>query len=61
MSDLTGRTRFRINWRGKVVLQVEYSRHYFDDLNGSGYYDSGTTQNWRDARAEDLINQEVKP
>lgn len=56
---LTGRTRYRTNWRGKLILQVEYTTHYCRDLNGSGYYDEGEKVSWRDARAEDLINREV--
>jgi len=56
---LTGRTRYRTNWRGKLILQVEFSRSYCHDLNGSGYYDEGTTTHWRDATAEDLINRET--
>lgn len=54
---LTGRTKYRTSWRGKLILQVEYKRYYCKDLNGSGYYDEGETLHWRDARAGDLINQ----
>lgn len=58
MADtLTGRTRHRANWRGKLILQVEYEVAFCHDLNGSGYYDTGTTLRWRDARAIDLINR----
>lgn len=57
--NLTGRTRYRSNWRGKLILQVEYTRYYCHDLNGSGYYDEGHTTHWRDAKAEDLINREA--
>ncbi len=56
---LTGRTRYRTNWRDKLILQVEYTQHYCHDLNGSGYYDEGHTTHWRDAKAEDLINREA--
>lgn len=56
---LTGRTRYRTNWRGKLILQVEFTRRYCHDLNGSGYYDEGETTHWRDAKAEDIINKEV--
>lgn len=56
---LTGKKRYRIGWRGKVILQVEYSHYYCRDLNGSGYYDEGNTTHWRDATAEDLINVEA--
>lgn len=56
---LTGRKRYRTSWRGRLVLQVEYTRYYCRDLNGSGYYDEGHTTHWRDAKAEDLINHEA--
>lgn len=56
---ITGRTRYRTNWRGKIILQVEYTRFYFHDLNGSGYYDEGHTTHWRDATAADIINREA--
>ncbi len=61
MAKLTGRTRFRTNWRRRLILQVEYTCHYCKDLNGSGYYDEWSTRYWRDAKPEDLINGEVKP
>lgn len=53
---LTGRTRYRTNWRGRLILQIEYSLHHTRDLNGTGYYEDWDTLHWRDARAEDLIN-----
>lgn len=47
-SHLTGKFRFRTNWFGKLILQVEYTYH---DYAG----DSSTERrNWRDARVEDL-------
>lgn len=58
-SGLTGRTRYRSSWRGKLILQVEYKQHYFNDLNGSGYYDEGFTTHWRDAKVEDLPGQSI--
>lgn len=51
---LTGRTRYRSGWRGKLILQVEYTSYYCHDLNGSGYYDVGHTMHWRDADVKDL-------
>jgi len=60
MADkLTGRTRYRTSCLGKIILQVEYVHEYCHDLNGSGYYDAGTTLRWRDARAADLINKDA--
>lgn len=56
---LTGRTRYRTNWRGKLILQVEYSQNHTRDLNGSGYFDDWDTLHWRDAKATDLINDDV--
>lgn len=55
---LTGRTRFRTNWRGKLILQVEYTAFHMKDLNGSGYFDEWTTTHWRDAKVEDVISGE---
>lgn len=51
---LTGRTRYRTNWRGKLILQVEYTQHYCNDLNGSGYYDQWDANYWRDASLKDV-------
>lgn len=51
---LTGQTRYRSGWRGKLILQVEYSCHHIKDLNGSGYYDDWSTRHWRDATIQDL-------
>ena len=41
MNQLTGRTRFRSNWRGKLLLQVQYF-----EVPGAFL--------WRDATTEDL-------
>jgi len=47
---LTGKTRYRRNWRGKMILQVEEKFHHMDDLGGSGYYDEYDSLRWRDAK-----------
>jgi hypothetical protein len=48
---LTGATRFRSNWRGKLVLQVQYQQH----ANVCGKPDKHhVVIGWRDARTEDL-------
>lgn len=44
--NLTGRTRFRANWRGKLLLQVE--------VVGHGGYRGDKYQFWRDAETQDL-------
>lgn len=47
-SFLTGKFRFRTNWAGKLILQVQYEYY---DYEG----DSSTKKtNWRDAKVEDL-------
>ena len=55
---LTGRTRFRTNWRGKVILQVEI------DLEPVMIDSTGTslpeTKGWRDAIVEDLTVKDTK-
>ena len=60
MSTLTGRTRFRhykpLLRAARLVLQVEYTETYTQDLNGSGYYDTWTRAYWRDATLEDFPN-----
>lgn len=47
---LTGKRRHRTNWRGKLILQVEYTY----DLSCS--FDSWPRLclRWRDAKAEDV-------
>lgn len=42
--SITGATRFRSNWRGKLILQVQYQEPF------DGY----VVFHWRDARTEDL-------
>ena len=48
MSRLTGNTRHRISWRGKVIMQVEcwYLPGAYADYVGR----------WRDANALDLVD-----
>lgn len=58
---LTGKTKYRVGWRGRLILQVEEAWTTLIDLNGSGYYDEGHHTRWRDATAADLINGSVKP
>lgn len=53
-SHLTGKFRFRTNWFGKLILQVEYT--YIDFVADS----STERRNWRDARVEDLTLLEPK-
>ena len=48
---LTGNTRYRTNWRGKLILQVEEAYHSFapyPEMDGMNF------THWRDARVEDL-------
>lgn len=39
-----------------MILQVEDSRYYLYDLNGSGYYDDGHKFFWRDAKLSDYTS-----
>lgn len=57
MSKLTGRRRHRKTWFGKMVLQVEETRHYMRDLNGSGYYDEWDVTVWRDAKWHEVYTE----
>lgn len=56
MSDrLTGRTRYRVGWFGKLVLQVEYAtREAHPGTQGRGTDWKWTGRAWRDARCEDF-------
>lgn len=51
MKNLTGRTRFRSSWRGKLVLQVQF----FEMLQSAmaGTLTPGAME-WRDASTQDL-------
>ena len=46
--------QYRPTWAGKLVLQIEVTKHHSIDLNGSGYFEDWTTQNWRDATFADV-------
>lgn len=51
MASLTGRTRYRAGWFGRLILQVEV------DVTGSPWVsqmDPGLHTKWRDARVDDL-------
>lgn len=50
MENLTGRTRLRSNWRGKIFLQVEFELSY--TLVATS--DIKKILCWRDAKTEDL-------
>lgn len=51
-NKLTGRQRFRKNWRGKLILQVEY----WDKCLASNPFDGDEdVRMWRDARIEDRM------
>lgn len=45
---LTGNTRLRSTWRGKLVLQVEYS------CSVTIYGNASTSFGWRDAKTQDI-------
>ena len=51
---LTGRTRYRTSFRGKLILQVEETWASLKNLNGSGYYDEHVHVRWRDAKVTDM-------
>ncbi|MDL2401265.1 hypothetical protein [Rhizobium mayense] len=55
---LTGRYRYRIGWRGTLVLQVEEEydvyRSLFSRRQPGNDSVKETERNWRDARVEDL-------
>lgn len=57
---LTGKTRYRTNWRGKLILQVEYKKQYIDNSYQASF--SGSHPDdfkifngyWRDAKLKDI-------
>lgn len=49
MSKLTGNTRYRSNWRGTLILQVEYIYS-----RSSGWDDYDECRDWRDAKITDI-------
>lgn len=59
MGKLTGRTRLRSTWTGKLVLQVEEERRAEVDPDGS-YLDDRDYTVWRDANVTDLRASEIR-
>lgn len=52
MKNLTGRTRFRSSWRGKLVLEVQFLESRESGIDGRLIPDK--TFQWRDATTQDL-------
>lgn len=50
MKDSTKEYRFRINWRGQLILQHKYE--HYDSSNGSEHASSETR--WRDVTMKNL-------
>ena len=50
MEQLTGVTRYRTNWRGQLILQVEFYMIY-----DSVTFTESPPPHWRDARVSDLV------
>lgn len=54
-SGLTGKTRYRLSWRGRLVLQVEYrARRYVSRYAVPPPWALDLARYWRDATVEDL-------
>ena len=51
---LTGAWRYRITWRGKLILQVQEKFLRMYDLGGSGHFDESDYYRWRDATIHDV-------
>lgn len=49
---LTGKQRFRTNWRGKLILQVQ--ENYTATENCGPFIDCYPAKRWRDATVQDL-------
>lgn len=54
--ELTGRKRYRIGWRRKLILQVEVKRTHYSDPGCCGYPEERRYTEWRDATADDIMN-----
>jgi hypothetical protein len=52
MAKLTGNHRYRSNWRGKLILQVEEAAQHSDIFGGT--IECWTVTKWRDATLFDL-------
>lgn len=50
LAYLTGNTRYRRTWLGKLVLQVEFTERHAAVFG----FDAWTTIGWRDAQIEDF-------
>jgi hypothetical protein len=50
------KTRYRINWRGKVILQVEETTHHCDPMT----FDPYVSTHWRDAKLSDFELEKLK-
>lgn len=50
---LTGRTRYRLGWRGRLILQVEHATHHRQS-SGWVVYPPYMISEWRDATVADL-------
>lgn len=62
MTSLTGRTRYREGWFGRLILQVEETRIRIEKVYGvlSGYDIRHPYTVWRDARAMDFTRPDVR-
>ena len=57
---LTGNTRWRKGWFGKVILQVEETITVDDDVGyGLGTHSSQVLR-WRDAKTDDIVDLYTK-
>jgi hypothetical protein len=56
MSKLTGLTRYRLGWRGKMILQVSY--WYREFTPGRAPWVDGYATAWRDATFQDVMDLE---
>lgn len=52
MSDLTHNTRYRTNWRGQLILQVE--ERIITTENMGSHAEFVNSKRWRDAHVTDL-------
>ncbi len=51
--NLTGNRRYRIGWRGKLILQVEQNVGFVEDCGGN-FIGTEPGKIWRDAEVSDV-------
>lgn len=54
VGQLTGRTCYRTDWRGRLILQVQYYAQASSNDIHNPVHESDCQRRWRDAKVQDL-------